>query len=167
MSTIRPDEYVLPLVNLSNISRNLPAIRQAGMKSAKQSTVNLATWVFTKIVLFQILICYYLSILLISSSNFVCFLQCTNLYQRKMPVEKNPKYARLVPEERYHFSCESYYLSELPRPQGGASNLIQSPPPRRGRIKVGVNYRVSGLLPDSIRDLPEWLFFTKPSKLVF
>ena len=44
-------------------------------------------------------------------------------------MEKNPKYARLVPEERYHFSCESYYLSELPRPQGGASNLKQSPPP--------------------------------------
>ena len=43
MSTSRPDEYVLPLVDLSNISRNLPAVRQAGMKSTKQSTVNLST----------------------------------------------------------------------------------------------------------------------------
>ena len=28
-------------------------------------------------------------------------------------MEKNPKYARLVPEERYHFTCESHYLNKI------------------------------------------------------
>jgi len=31
---------VLPFVDSSTISKNLPAIRQAGMESAKQPTVN-------------------------------------------------------------------------------------------------------------------------------
>ena len=28
-------------------------------------------------------------------------------------MEKNPKYTYLIPEERYHFSCESYPLNKI------------------------------------------------------